>query len=634
MRSWETPSRPRMWLLAILAVGTLLRIWVWREHAIDPDEGAQLMDGRLALRGLVPFVDFQSRQIFYTYLMAGLIRLLGPDYSRVRLAVAFTDALTAALIFVIGRRLFDARVGLLAAVAYLFFPLAAGSAPIVHTESFAVFAACASAYCLLRHVQPGGGWGALVAAGALIAAGIYLRESGLAIGLGAIFTLTLLTWQTPPLLLRRYAVLAAGFLIPCAGVGLWYSRFLSPAQWWLSQLNPLYVLLRHWRSMATLVATASQAVPAERSVGGPLHQQPWWATWRVLGEVSIVYGALLAALALSIVMVVVSIKKRRESAQFRLAGALLYPWALSLALAYGYWAAYRGFFHEYAIELLPPLVVIFGFVVFELGRGWQLGPLPGWGVLALVAGAVTVLIASHLGIIQVPRFMYLAIVPLILGRPWLTRKGSSRWWPIAAVAGVLVLALPLGLPAGVHRVLKVIAVTGLILGGWAAARTHQAPGQPRLSLLAYSGLVLLGAAAGLLDAMGHPKRLRPGGAWLPSAVQQIADTLRRRGQETDEVISGGVIWEFQANRQPFQRITHPLRFEFGIGPDEAAALTDRVKERPPKFIVFDGYTERTYGAVLPALAQIVSDRYELVVTVPGGRYTVRLYELRQAEASP
>jgi 4-amino-4-deoxy-L-arabinose transferase-like glycosyltransferase len=623
-----------MWLLVILAVGTLLRIWVWRQHAIDPDEGAQLMDGRLALRGLVPFVDFQSRQIFYTYLMAGLIRLLGPDYSRVRLAVVFTDALTATLIFVIGRRLFDARVGLLAAAAYLLFPLAAGSAPIVHTESFAVFAACTSAYCLVRHIQAGGGWGALLAAGTLIAAGIYVRESGLAIGLGAILTLTLLTWQMPGLLLRRYAVLAAGFLIPCAGVGLWYSRFLSPAQWWWSHLNPFYVLLRHSRSMATLAATASQAVPAEPSVGGPLHPQPWWATWHVLGEVSMVYGALLAALALSIVMVVASIKKRRESARFRLAGALLYPWALSLALAYGYWAVYRGFFPEYAIELLPPLVMIFGFVVFELGRGWQLGPLPGWGVLVLVAGAVTVLIASHLGMIQVPRFMYLAIVPLILGRPWLTRKGSGQWWPIAAVVGVLALVLPLGLPASVHRALKLMAVAGLILGGWAAARRQHAPGQSRLSLLAYIGLVLLGTGAGVLDAMGQPKQLRPGGAWLPSAVQQIADTLRRRGQETDEVISGGIIWEFQASRQPFERITHPLRFEFGIAPDEAAALTERLRERPPKFIVFDGYTERTYGAVLPALAQIVGDRYELVVTVPGGRYPVRLYELRQAEASP
>jgi len=94
-------------------------------------------------------------------------------------------------------------------------------------------------------------------------------------------------------------------------------------------------------------------------------------------------------------------------------------------------------------------------------------------------------------------------------------------------------------------------------------------------------------------------------------------------------MSGGVIWEFQAGLQPFARITHPLKFEFGIAPGEAAALTERLQQRPPKFVIFDGYTERTYGAVLPALAGIVADRYELVVTVPGGGFPVRLYELRR-----
>lgn len=630
MRFWETPSRSRMWLLAILAVGTLVRVWLWHQAAIDPDEGAHLMDGRLALRGLVPFVDFQSRQILYTYLMAALIRLVGPDYSRVRLAVVFADVLSATLVFVIGRRLFEPRVGLLAAAAYLFFSLAAGAAATVRTEPFAVFAACSVAYCLVRHIQAGGGWGTLLAAGMLVAVAVYVRESGLAIGLSAILALTLLTWRTPGLLLRRYAVLATGFLIPCASIAFAYRRFLSPAEWWRSKLNPFHVFLTHSHSIATLVATAREAAPAEHSVGGsPPHPQPWFTTWHVLREMASAHGPLLAALALSLVIVGASARSPRNFARFRLASALLYPWILSLALAYGYWTLYRGVFPEYATELLPPLALVFGFVVFELGRGWQLGPLPGWGVRALAAGAVTALIASHIGVMQVPRFMYLAIVPLFLGRPWLPQRGGARWWPIAAAVGVLALVLPLGLPGSIHRVVKVVAATGLVMGGWVAARRQPAPDQPRFSLLAYSGLVLLGAAA-----MGQPTRFRPGGVWLPSAVQQIADTLRRRGQEADEVISGGVIWEFQANRQPFERITHPLRFEFGIAPGEAAALTDRIRKRPPRFVIFDGYTERTYGAVLPAIAQVVGDRYELVVTVPGGAYPVRLYELRHAEVSP
>jgi len=624
--------REWLWLFAILVVGTLFRIGVWHHRALDPDEGAQLMDGRFVLRGLVPFVDFDSRQPFYVCLIAAFIGLAGPDYTRVRLFVVFTDPLNAALIFAIGRRLFDTRVGLLAAAAYLFFPLAAGSAPIVHTESFAIFFACAAAYCLVRHLQPGGGWWALLGAGMLTAAGVYVRESGLAVALSALLTLAVLMWKTPGAMLRRCAVLAAGFLIPCAGVALYYSRFFPPAQLWRSHVNPFYLLLGRSRGPATLLAIVSESLSAGRPVTatGP-HPQPWSATWQVLREAGLVYGPVLAGAVLSIVAVATAIR-RRETRPLRLAGALLYPWAISLALAYGYWTIHRGFFPEYAIELLPPLALLFAFAVFEIGPGWQLGPLPGWALLVLAAGISTIVTASHLGLIQVPRFLYVAVVPLAVSWPWLTGKGIGRWCLVGAAIGLLVL--PLGLSTGWERVLKLVAVSGLIVVGWVATRRQRAPGQARLSPLPYVGLVALGVAAGVLDAIGRPERLRPGGTWPPRVVQEIADTLRRRGRETDEVISGGVIWEFQAGLQPFERITHPLKLEFGMAPDDAAALAARIEARPPKFFVLDGYTERSYGAVLPDLAQIVSDRYEHVVTVSGGIYPVRLYELRKAGASP
>jgi len=50
--------------------------------------------------------------------------------------------------------------------------------------------------------------------------------------------------------------------------------------------------------------------------------------------------------------------------------------------------------------------------------------------------------------------------------------------------------------------------------------------------------------------------------------------------------------------------------------------------------VFDGYTERTYGRVLPVLADVVKDRYELVATAAGGDVPVRLYQLREPTTSP
>jgi len=624
-------SREWLWLFVILAVGTFFRIGAWYHRPLDPDEGAQLMDGRFVLSGLVPFVDFGSRQVFYAYLLAALIGLVGPDYERVRLFVVFTDPLNAALIFAIGRRLFDARAGLLAAAAYLAFPLAAGLGPIVHTESFAIFFSSAAAYCLLRHLQDGGPR-PLLAAGILIAAGVYVRESGLAIALSALLTLAGVMWKSPGALLRRYAVLAGGFLIPCIGVALYYSRFFSAADLWRRPLNPFYVL-RPSRGGTALLTTINQSLSAGRLVPvAGAHPQPWWSTWEVVGEAALVYLPLLAGAGWAIVTAVAGLRGRPASRRPGQAGALLYPWVLCLALAYANWIVHRGFFAEYALELVPPLALLFAFAVFEGGRSWHVGPLPGWAILVLGAGGWTTLVASHLGLLDVPRVLYVAIVPLVVSWPWLTERGIGRWCLTGAAVGLLVL--PLGLPATPQRLIKFIALSGLIVVGWVAARRRGATGQARLSPAPYVGLLALGLAAGGLDAIGRPERLRPRGTWPASVVQAIADSLRRRGRPMDEVISGGVIWEFQAGLQPFAGITHPLRFQFGISPQEAAALTSRLKATPPKFIIFDGYTERTYAAVLPDFGQLVSDRYDPVMTVRGGRYPVRLYELRTASGSP
>lgn len=623
-------SHEYRWLLAILLAGALLRLAVWHHRALDPDEGAQLMDGRFVLRGLVPFVDFGSRQVFYAWLMAAFIGVSGPDYARIRLFVVLTDVLNAALIFTLGRRLFDARVGLLAAAAYLFFPLAAGSGPIVHTESFAIFFACAAAYSLVRHLQ-GGGWGWLLVAGMLIAVGVYVRESGLAIMLGVIVTLAVTTRNSPRTMARRVGVLAAGFLIPCAGVALYYSRFLTAAEQWHSHLNPFYRFLRESSGPRALLTAVSESVSQGRFVPGPgAHPQPWEATWQVLGDAALVYGPLLAGAALSIARAVSGAWERRDAPAGWPAGALLYPWAISLMLAYGYWTFRRGFFAEYAIELVPALALLSAFAVIDAGRRWRFGSVPGWLVLALGGGVWAVLAGSHLGLIQIPRFLYLAVVPLVVSWPWLAEGGAGRRAAVAVL--VMLLAVPLGLPASWQRVLKLAAVSGLVIVGWVATRGRRVPGPARAGSLAYPVLVVLGVAAAVLDVVGRPERMRPRGAWPRRVVEQIADTLRRRGRPADEVLSGGVIWEFQAGLEPFGRITHPLRFEFGIGPSEAVALAARMDAAPPRFIVFDGYTERTYGALLPDLGQVVRNRYDLVATARGGVWPVRLYQLRERVA--
>jgi 4-amino-4-deoxy-L-arabinose transferase-like glycosyltransferase len=624
------------WLAAVLVIGTFLRIWIWRDHGIDPDEGGHLMDARFLLRGLVPYVDYQPRGIVYTYLLAAFVRLVGPDYHLVRICVLLVDSVSATLIYVIARRLFDARAALLAACTYLLFPLTIGSSVIVHMEPFAVLSACGVAYLMLRHLEPGGGWGALLAAGILLAVGIYVRDSGLPIALSAMVTLALWTWRTPRLLLGRWAVLFGGFLLSTLAVGLPFYGRLSLRQWWGSPLNPLYVLVRHVYRPAVGAAEPSTAVPTQ----GPaamvhLHPQPWSVTWHGFAKAVVLLSPMLIALALAAVLLARLRQEQRDTHRLWLAGALLYPWAGLLGLAYTYWTFYRGFFPEYFVELLPPLVMVFGFVLPELLDRWESGRLFGWAMAALAAWGLIIYVAFPPTAAQVPRFIYAALPPLLLARPWARSAGRKGWWPAAAIVGLAVLIAPLGLPVPAQRGLKLLVGLGLVAAGWVAAQSRRAPGQREPALFPYLGLVLLGAAAGVsLDVASHSPSVRLEGVWPPVVVREIADSLRRRGQRTDEVVSGAVIWEFQADRQPFQGITHPLKFEFGIGAAEAAALTERLHMKPPRFVVFDGYTELTYGAVLPALADLIRDRYQLVLTASGGVFPVRLYQLRGAQPHP
>ena len=104
--------------------------------------------------GLVPFIDLGSRQLLYAYLSR--LSSAWAAYERGRLSAVFTDLLNAALIFAIGRSLFDTRVVLLAAARYLVFPLVGGFRPVVHTESFATCSAVPRRIAVSGHLQDRG----------------------------------------------------------------------------------------------------------------------------------------------------------------------------------------------------------------------------------------------------------------------------------------------------------------------------------------------------------------------------------------------------------------------------------------------------------------------------------------------
>ena len=101
----------------------------------------------------------------------------------------------------------------------------------------------------------------------------------------------------------------------------------------------------------------------------------------------------------------------------------------------------------------------------------------------------------------------------------------------------------------------------------------------------------------------------------------------------EEVLWGAVFGEFEAGRKPFMNITHPLGFLEGMPDETVHRIMQRLAERPPRLIILDGYTERTYLRHVESLKRLVAESYDLVGEVSGSRYPVKVYALREQLAA-
>jgi hypothetical protein len=116
--------------------------------------------------------------------------------------------------------------------------------------------------------------------------------------------------------------------------------------------------------------------------------------------------------------------------------------------------------------------------------------------------------------------------------------------------------------------------------------------------------------------------------WPPEAVREVSDYIKANSEEDDEIMSGAVIWEFESNRKPFMNQTHPLIHQYRIREEELKDIEWRLSEDPPRFIILDGYTEKTYLKRISNLQLIMDEKYELKKIVEGSQYPVMIYELK------
>jgi hypothetical protein len=113
--------------------------------------------------------------------------------------------------------------------------------------------------------------------------------------------------------------------------------------------------------------------------------------------------------------------------------------------------------------------------------------------------------------------------------------------------------------------------------------------------------------------------------WSPDSLESVVTQIQLYSRPQDEVMSGAVIWEFESGRKPFMNLTHPLSYLEALPTELHSQLVNRLLQRPPKVVVLDGYTEKTFLKHLQELPPLLNSHYEHVSQILGSRAPINVY---------
>jgi hypothetical protein len=328
-------------------------------------------------------------------------------------------------------------------------------------------------------------------------------------------------------------------------------------------------------------------------------------------------------------------RKGKLSREDLLSRLFLYFWVLSLFAGYAAYLASRGFFIDYFREFLPPLVLIFSAWVFQslpgaiadrerLTKRLVLAGLPLSGVLFILQENYPVFYGTGF-------YASIAIALVALVTFTGTFESSARriYFAMSLVAIIAFILFPQQtvFKAYLTGPLPSLGMIGVIYGvTWVFLKGRIRPLRGdylrfvTLSIAAAALVVSISRSALLLNvAYDTP--------WSPESLKTIVTYLRNNTRPGDEVMSGAVIWEFQALRRPFHMISHPLVFEFPVWPEKQNEIRAAIAANPPKIIILDGFTEKSYFRQFPSIPDLLHREYQLVLTEGTKQYPVRVYRL-------
>jgi 4-amino-4-deoxy-L-arabinose transferase-like glycosyltransferase len=200
----------------ILLAGALVRLALWLWFTGQPihiwdERDYNALAISLAERGELAFAPGSPTSLrppLYPAAVAGLYRLVGVEsFQTVRLLQAGLSLVNVVLLYRLGARIFNRRVGLWAAGLYCFYPSLLGFNNLLLTEVLFTFLLCATCYALVVGLQRAS-FGALAVGGLLL--GLAALTRSVLWPFPAVLSVLLLHWWPEH---PRRRMVAAGLLI-------------------------------------------------------------------------------------------------------------------------------------------------------------------------------------------------------------------------------------------------------------------------------------------------------------------------------------------------------------------------------------------------------------------------------------
>lgn len=593
------------------------------------------MDGRLVLDGLVPEVDYGSRQVVYVYMIAFFLKIFGISYINVRFLPLIATLGISLLVFLISKKLFDENVALLATTIYTFLPLSVLESAIVKTEPLTTLLSCLGIYLAILGIAiERKGHLLFFLSGVALSLAFYIRESSLAIPVAILLFFMVTYWSRFRLLLRNYGFIIGGYLSVCLIVFAYYTQFMTVSQILKSPINPLNIIMVSLQNIYNSLLPPAEAASNVLELSTSTFES-WKLTLSYLHLTLFTHTFLFIGILFSVIILAYSIFTRREhgdTSKLIFPLSLLYSWLFGLTIFYLYWTLHRGFFIQYFEEFLPPLTIILAFVINDLFTRLRLEESLGKNI-TFIALALFMVFFSHRTIpdLEVKSIVYLLATTLGLAFFYFVPRLKLQRWLYALLATGIVLVVILKLasvtPYFIRALLYFIFISFVYLVIFLAEGLRlRSDFKKGLVFIGFS--LLLSASVLSFAVSGQKMGVAFDSVWSPKTVELASNYIEMNSNESDEVMSGAVIWELEANRRPFMNETHPLRFIPGMSKEEANKIEEGLANHPPKFIVLDGYTEETYLRHINQLQAIMEDKYELRKVVSGSRYPVKIYKLK------